>query len=105
MGEGMSSFLQGLGWNALEASALAVAVALMSCRSRSCRRRARAAARHLLWLLVLVKLLLPPVLVDPLGLGNACARAAEWLRARPEPGPEGPEAGAGEEFPAEVAEE
>jgi beta-lactamase regulating signal transducer with metallopeptidase domain len=51
-----------------------------------------------------VKLLLPPVLVDPFGLGSACSRAAAWLRTPPEAGPDGAAGEPEEEFAAEILE-
>ncbi len=85
----MSGILQVLAWNALEASVLALAVALLTATVRM-----SPPSRHLLWLLVVLKLLLPPVGVHSLGLSGACERAAacmvrsEIRRGAP-PSPEG----------------
>jgi beta-lactamase regulating signal transducer with metallopeptidase domain len=69
--------IQALGWNALEASVLAVAVGLLIRMVKM-----GPATRHLLWLLVILKLIIPPVGVHSLGLSGACSRVAELL-ARP----------------------
>jgi beta-lactamase regulating signal transducer with metallopeptidase domain len=70
----VDAFLGNLFWNAAEASVLAVAVAV-ACRVR----RITAPARHLLWLLVIVKLLLPPIAVQPLGLSAGRVQATRSL--------------------------
>lgn len=107
----MADFLTYLAWNAIEASVLAVAVALLLKVVRL-----RAAVRHALWLLVVAKLLMPPVGSAPAALSCSLRSALNWTWAqlgephqlvpagRPERGPrrevtsnEGPRAGTSHE--------
>ncbi len=61
-------------WNALEASLLTVVlVGFLRWRKFS------APLRHLLWLLVLTKLFMPPVAFDSYGFSGACHEGWRWL--------------------------
>jgi len=68
--------LESMLWSAAEATALAVAVL-----AGSRLHRPAAPLRHALWLLVLAKLLLPPLAVGPFGLGRVRALAVETARS------------------------
>jgi len=70
-------FLQTMLANVLQASVLAVGVALAG-KSR----KLGAPFLHLLWLLVLAKLLMPPLAVHSLGLSAACSMARDLVCAR-----------------------
>jgi beta-lactamase regulating signal transducer with metallopeptidase domain len=70
----VSGLLDGMLWNACEASLLAVLIAL---GARVVRLSAP--ARHMLWLLVLGKLIMPPLAAHPFGLSGGCMRAAGAL--------------------------
>ena len=61
-------------WSALEASLLTV---LLVGFFRW--RRFSAPLRHLLWLLVLVKLFMPPVTLDSYGFSGVCHGGWQWL--------------------------
>ena len=63
--------------NALEATLLALGVGLLSKVFK-----VTAPARHLLWLLVLLKLSLPPAALQPWGLSRLCAEGAACLLDR-----------------------
>lgn len=77
-----SSVVTTLLWNALEASLLTVLlVGLLRARNFS------APIRHLLWLLVLAKLFMPPLALDCYGFSRACRAGWSWLNERPETTP------------------
>src|SRR5437867_1995581 len=59
-------------WNAMEASLLALTVAL-ACRLL----KLRAPLRHTLWLLVVIKLFVPPLAVHSYGLSSGFLRAVQ----------------------------
>jgi beta-lactamase regulating signal transducer with metallopeptidase domain len=73
------TFLQMIAWNALEATVLALAIAIGARLFKL-----GAPLRHVLWLLVLLKLVFPPLVAHPLGLSSACARVWHALDARTE---------------------
>ena len=72
----MASLLDNMIWNALEASILALAVGFVIRI-----HKLSAPLRHVLWLMVVVKLLLPPVVAHSFGLSRGCAGAARSLEA------------------------
>jgi beta-lactamase regulating signal transducer with metallopeptidase domain len=74
--------IETLAWNALEASALALAL-LGATRLL----KLSAPLRHALWLLVLAKLLLPPVAVGRFGLSEACMQVTGIARDFYRPAP------------------
>src|SRR5213593_4281526 len=62
-------------WNALDATLLALIVAAVARLAKL-----RAPVRHVLWLMVLLKLLVPPVAVHSFGLSGICTSAVEQVR-------------------------
>ncbi len=70
----MAGLLNSLMWNGLEASVLALVLVGVARFYRL-----SAPARHLLWLIVLLKLLAPPVALHSFGLSGWRARAAEQV--------------------------
>jgi beta-lactamase regulating signal transducer with metallopeptidase domain len=73
----VSSVLDHLAWNALEASLLAAAILLWTGL-----RPTSAPVRHALWLLVAVKLLLPPAGIPGAGLRDGLRSVAAGIAAR-----------------------
>ncbi len=61
-----------------------ILVVLLSVLDRILRRRLRASLRYALWMLVLVKLMLPPGFSLPTGVGSWAGRVAGILSARVE---------------------
>src|SRR5262245_59806153 len=63
-------------WNAVEASLLALAVAVVVRHVRL-----SAPARHALWLIVLLRLFVPPVGIHSCGLGACCTKVLQSVYA------------------------
>ena len=79
----MAGLLHNLMWNALEATLLALIVAAVAQLAKL-----RAPVRHVLWLMVLLKLLVPPVAVHSFGLSGICTSTVEQVRGYAAHGPQ-----------------
>ena len=76
--------LNGLGQAFVEASTAmlvqaGVLITLLGLINWALRKHVRAVVRYWIWTLVLVKLVLPPSLISPLGLGQWIPNVKEWL--------------------------
>ncbi len=76
--------LNGLGQAFVEASTVmlvqaSVLITLLGLINWALRKHVRGVIRYWIWTLVLVKLVLPPSLISPLGLGQWIPNVKEWL--------------------------